>query len=93
MPPPKLRDYVLDATHPDNRGKTRFFEALGYRRDAWHVLEADIRSQHLTQNARETASSRYGRIFLIDAVLSGTAGTGKIRTVWIIPSEASVPSL
>ena len=47
----KLRDYLLSPSHPVGRFKAPFFTALGYSQDQWPRLEADLRAQHLLQDA------------------------------------------
>ena len=49
--PLKLHGYVLSPTHPVGRFKARFFAALGYSAERWQELEADLRIQHLTEDA------------------------------------------
>lgn len=36
----KIRDYLLNAAHPDNGGKAAFFVALGFRAEDWPALAA-----------------------------------------------------
>ena len=38
----KVRDYLLSSSHPIGRFKQPFFAALGYSRDQWQQLEADL---------------------------------------------------
>ena len=49
--PAKLHGYLLSSIHPIGRFKARFFAALGYTADEWQVLEANLRIQHLSQEA------------------------------------------
>ena len=64
--PQKLHGYLLSKTHPVGRFKARFFAALGYAAERWQELEADLRIQHLTQDAQpgeslpQGKSSRFG---------------------------------
>jgi hypothetical protein len=68
--PEKLRDYL----YPLNRGKARFFRALGYTQDNWPQLASDLRNQHLTRDATEGRSSVSGRTYLIIDALRGPIG-------------------
>jgi hypothetical protein len=47
----KVHDYLLSRTHPVGRFKAAFFLALGCSPYGWRPLEADLRSQHLSQDA------------------------------------------
>jgi hypothetical protein len=83
--PEKLHAYLLSPEHPIGRFKAAFFEGLGYRMEDWATLEADLRSQLLTLDAKEEKQSRYGRKFIISGALTGPAGrTADMVTVWVI---------
>ena len=64
----KLHDYVLSPTHPVGRFKARFFAALGYSHERWKEFEADIRSQHLTQDAEQRETLSDGQLWTIRAI-------------------------
>lgn len=91
--PEKIRDYLLNPEHAKNRGKWRLFEALGYTRSNWPVLEADIREQHLVLDAEEVEPNAYARRYRIEGELKGPIGRARIRTTWAIPHETGVPRL
>lgn len=40
----KIVEYRLNAAHPDNGGKAKFFEGLGFRRDQWERLAQALRT-------------------------------------------------
>lgn len=83
--PAKLRDYVLSSTHPVGRFKAPFFLSLGYATADWHRLEADLRSQHLPQDAVPAAPTPYGQKYVIRATLVGPAGrAARVVTVWVV---------
>jgi hypothetical protein len=65
----KLRDYLLHEDHPQNRGKARLFAALGYTRENWPLLEGDIRTQHLNQEAITVGPRPYGEYWKVEANL------------------------
>ena len=65
--PQKLHGYLLSSTHPVGRFKARFFAALGYTAERWQQFEADLRAQHLTQEAQPGESMRDGQIYTIRA--------------------------
>ena len=49
--PEKLRDYILNPSHPDGGSKARYLGVMGYSRAGWEALEKDLRAQHLTVEA------------------------------------------
>ena len=83
--PEKLYDYVLDLTNRDGESKARFLEEIGYNRKNWQILEADLRAQHLSQEARPGKKSRYGEKYEIVAPLVGPNGKKRwLRSIWMI---------
>jgi hypothetical protein len=48
--PEKLRDYVINISHPDGESKARFLQSMGYEQHKWKALEHDLRTQHLTHD-------------------------------------------
>ena len=91
IPPEKLRDYLLSTTHPVGRSKASFFEHLGYTRDDWARLDADLREQHLGQDAREVETTKYGRTFVIEAPLAGPLASRALVSVWMIRNGEEDP--
>ena len=90
----KLRDYLLSPAHPVGRFKAPFFVALGYSQHQWPELEADLRAQHLSQEAQPATTSSYGQKYEIRAILTGPAGrSAEVVSVWIILAREDVPRL
>ncbi len=83
--PRKLRDYALNPQHVSGRYKAVFFAQMGYTAEAWHILERDIREQHLSQPAEPGGPSPHGRKYAIIAPLRGPSGEiRQVTTVWIL---------
>jgi hypothetical protein len=90
--PRKLYGYLLSPTHQIGRFKARFFAALGHDAERWRELDADLRAQHLTQDAIPGESLRDGQLFTISAILKGRNGEAAfVRSVWFVPSDGSPP--
>ncbi len=90
--PRKLYGYVLSPTHPVGRFKARFFAALGYSAERWQEFEADLRAQHLTQDAQPGESMPDGRIFTIRAILQGPNGqSAVVLSVWFVAAVGGAP--
>lgn len=88
----KLFDYILSSAHPVGRFKARFFTSLGYSQQDWRRLEADLRTQHLTQPATLVGTTPYGWKYEIRAMLKGPSGhLEEVVSVWIIRSGEDVP--
>ena len=90
--PLKVRDYLLSPVHSVGRFKATFFAALGYTQEGWRRLEADLRDQHLTQEAQLGPASRYGQKYEIRARLTGPVGRStQVISVWIVRAGDDVP--
>jgi hypothetical protein len=90
--PEKLHGYLLSTTHPIGRFKARFFRALGYSAEQWLELEADLRGQHLSQDAEPGHISAHGQVFTIRATLEGPNGASAIvLSVWFIAKAGGPP--
>ena len=74
------------------RFKAPFFLALGYAQEQWRQLEADLRAQHLSQEARPAATSPYGQKYEIRGILTGANGhSAEVVSVWIILAGEDAP--
>ena len=90
--PQKLHGYLLSPSHPIGRFKARFFAALGYSAERWREFEADLRSQHLTQDAEPSESMPEGQLFTIRAILKGpNERSALVLSVWFIAAAGGVP--
>ena len=90
--PKKLREYLLSPTHPVGRFKARFFAALGYSANDWQTLEADLRIQHLSQEAEPGGVTLYGQPYTIRAILKGPNGeSASVVSVWFVTPSTRAP--
>jgi hypothetical protein len=90
--PAKLYGYLLAPGHPVGRFKAAFFLALGYTSSDWRRLDADLRSQHLSQEATAEASAMYGQKYTIRARLEGPSGASTdIVSVWVVRRGEDFP--
>jgi len=90
--PAKLHDYLLSRIHPIGRFKAAFFLALGYSSERWPRFEADMRTQHLSQDATTEEPTPYGQKYAIRATLVGPSGrTAAVVSVWVIRTGEDFP--
>jgi hypothetical protein len=92
----KVTEYLLNASHPDNGGKARFFETLGYAMSDVMQLVAALRTAGASGEVVQRLESRHGTKYVVDGQLSAKTETGRsraIRTVWIVESGDEVPRL
>ena len=92
--PEKLSEYLLNPAHRRGSAKARLLLACGYRADAWEVLEADLRAQHLTVDFAVTKDNLYGQRFEICAPLVTPSGREIVfQSVWQIDDGTDAPRL
>ena len=88
----KLTSYLLSFTHPVGRSKARFFGELGFAESNVEELEEALLSIAQSGEVVETLSSEYGRKYVVDGTIRGSAGIdAHLRTIWIIESGESRP--
>jgi hypothetical protein len=88
----KLHGYLLSRDHPIGRFKATFFVTLGYSSDGWRELEADLRAQHLSQDATREEQTRYGQKYTIRATLVGPSSrSAEVVSVWVVRTGEELP--
>lgn len=81
-------------SHPVGRFKEAVFSGMGYTRDDWMRLEADIRGQHLPLEVSGTAPSKFGQKYMISGPITGPIGRIVVfKSVWIVLKGQSAPRL
>jgi hypothetical protein len=94
VPSEKITNYLLDAAHPDNHGKARFFAALGFTADKWEVLAQAFRKHAQSSDVAEHLESPHGLKYVINGPIETPLGrTVAVRTVWIIDRGRNCPRL
>ena len=84
----KVRDYLLNHGHSDGGSKAVWFHSLGYTRDDWHYLSADLFAIARDCDSFDTESTRLG----VKYKASGMIGRpdhrpGSVLTVWIVEDD------
>ena len=88
----KLTAYLLNMSHKRGAAKARLLLSLGYRSDAAHVLESDLRAQHLSLDVTRTHANAYGVVYEIEGPIK-TPGGRSVRfcSVWQVDTGTDVP--
>ncbi len=86
------RDYLLSSTHPVGRTKAEFFAGLGYTREDWAVLAADLRTLAERTEATATATTAFGtKCEIRGEVVGPNNRRAGIVTAWIILVDEDFP--
>ena len=92
----KVSDYLLNAAHPDNGGKAKFFEALGYVRPDTSPLVTALKSVAAAGNVVDQLESAHGQKYVVDGLLMSHTDQSRfrpVRTIWIIEGPMGAPRL
>lgn len=90
----KILDYLLSETHPDGRGKARFFAAHGFSPAQWELLAAALRDHARAHRVAETVETAFGARYVVEGGLKAPDGrTPGVRAVWFIRTGWEIPEL
>ena len=92
--PEKVRDYLLNLSHPAGKGKAAFFATMGFRQPDWDVLATALGQMVRNSPVTISMTSRHGQKSIVDGAL--VAATGQlplIRTVWVVDTGTDRPRL
>lgn len=90
----KIVEYLLNAAHPDNGGKARFFIAHGFQPEDWEQLALALRNLILVSSASRSVETAHGTKHIVDGAIQTPLGTTPwVRTVWIVDGEDATPRL
>ena len=83
----KIVHYLLNAAHPDNGGKARFFATLGFEQADWLQLAAALRVLAETGEVVASTRSRHGQKYVVVGRLVSPRGKSPlVQTIWIVDS-------
>ena len=90
----KIVDYLLNAVHPDNGGKARFFLRLGFNPDDWQQMAAALRKAVENRAFSKIVASSHGTKYIVDSWIESPSGkTPLVRTIWIVDLGLEAPRL
>jgi hypothetical protein len=90
--PAKIKDYLLSAEHPIGRFKADIFRGMGYSRDNWQLLAADLLTLAQNGEAEPQEATEYGQKYTVDGFLQGPRPrVMATRTAWIVRSGEEFP--
>jgi hypothetical protein len=84
----KIRGFLLDENHAENKGRARFFTRFGFNLVQWEVLR-DALIGHVNNNqVGDTETTKHSTVYTVRCSLSSPDGRNpRISTIWTI--EAS----
>lgn len=90
----KVRDYLLNANHPNNGGKAGFFTRFGFSNARWVELR-DALLEHARANpVEQVQQSPYGTRYRVRCNLQSPDGRNPcVKTVWVVDPSTRNPAL
>ena len=90
----KLRDYCLNGEHLRGRHKARVFaSALGMKADHAADLRRILLAAANEARAFPLEEDHYGQRYMVECPVSGPAGRGVLRSIWMVRRDESFPRL
>ena len=84
----KVRDYLLNLEHPDGGSKAIWFHSLGYDRNEWQCLAADLLAIAQNCTAFHTETNAFGvKYKALGAIGRPEFRPGVVLTVWIVEDD------
>jgi hypothetical protein len=88
----KLELYLLSATHPDGRHKSRVFIAAGFDSTCAESLRRALASLARESEMVEEADSPFGRKFVVKGEIASPAGKPmRVCSVWMLRQNQPPP--
>jgi len=88
----KLTGYLLNVSHKRGGAKARLLLGVGYRSDAPQILEADLRTQHLTLDVTRSSENAYGFVYEIEGPIeTPSRKTMRFCSIWQVDTGTDVP--
>ncbi len=90
----KVRDYLLDPSHPQNSGKATFFQLFGFTQQHWVILRSALRVHPRTNPVTRVSPNPYGTRFTVRCSLLSADGRNPcITTIWVMDALGVMPEL
>lgn len=94
VPDRKLTSYLLDHTHPQNKGKANFYELVGFTRQSSDALRLSLLNHIFTQEIAKVIISGFGTRYVVEGWMPCPNGKQyPIRSVWFIENGEEIAKL
>jgi hypothetical protein len=81
----KIIDYLLNAAHPQNRGKANFFERFGFTLANWQELKKSLLDHPKNHSVVNQTSFPYGDMYEVSCSMASPDGRDPcVRSFWAI---------
>jgi hypothetical protein len=89
----KVRDFILNAAHPDNKGRAVFFVGFGFAQQQCEILRDALLAHPLSNAVFRATTTGFGARYRVRCnVTSPDTRDPCIDTVWVIDQGSTVPT-
>ena len=94
VPDRKLIGYLLDHTHPQNKGKAAFYEIVGFTNYNADELRLALLRHALANEVMKLIHTEFGTRYVVEGWMNCPNGKQyPIRSVWFIENGEEIPKL
>ncbi|MBI1864487.1 MAG: hypothetical protein HYR98_01920 [Nitrospirae bacterium] len=92
VPAEKMIGYLLSFSHPDGRGKARFFGRFGFSAEDWQVLASALLAHAANNEVARIEKSPFGNRYVVEGIMEAPDGRRPlVRSVWFIEDGDRTP--
>ncbi|MGH7044390.1 MAG: DUF6883 domain-containing protein [Acetobacteraceae bacterium] len=89
----KARDFLLQASHPDNKGRAQFLASFGFVPELWISLREALSEHPVRNQVVRVEATSFGTKYTVQcALVSPDRRNPCVSTLWIINNGERVPS-
>ncbi|HLX60120.1 MAG TPA: hypothetical protein VKX17_02445 [Planctomycetota bacterium] len=88
----KIVDYLLNESHPRNRGKCAYFQSRGFSVKSWRFMAAAFQELARSGNVLESMETPHGMKYIVEGDLKSPSGKPMlVQSVWVVNPRSNVP--
>jgi hypothetical protein len=92
VPRAKVTDYLLSPSHPDGRGKARFFRSFGFSVESWERFAEALLRHAADHEVARAETSPFGTRYVVEGIISTPDSRAPlIRAVWFVEAGEQIP--
>ena len=90
----KIVNYLLDAAHPDNGGKARFFTELGFKTEQWEILATALKTLATKSEIKAVHESPHGKKYVVIGPIQSPGGKAPlVKSIWVVDKNQNAARL
>ncbi len=88
----KIKDYILNRSHPDGSHKAKYFESFGFNVNHSDILSESLIEHSIENDVIKVIETNYGTKYIVEGkIKTPDKRNPKVRTIWFIESNENIP--